>query len=82
MALTLAQFREVIRRDKAMLDKLQAPVGVEKCPHCGVPIMEATTGNRAFGEENVCSDCYFEKWGDEVEQHPIFTPRIVRGADR
>jgi hypothetical protein len=37
------------------------------------------TGKRRVGEEDVCSDCYYEKLGELVEQHPITTGRVRRG---
>jgi hypothetical protein len=49
-----------------------------KCPHCGVLLQETITGKRMIGEEEVCSDCYYERLGDLVEQHPITSGRIPR----
>ena len=81
MALSLAQLRNVVIADRKKLADRQAPEGVECCATCAVPLMEAVTGNRRLGNgDHVCSDCYFERWGAEVEIYPIFTPRISRGA--
>ena len=83
MALSLAQLHDVVIADRKTLAARKAPEGVECCADCAVPLMEAVTGNRRLGNgDHVCSDCYFERWGDEVESHPIFTPQILRGANR
>lgn len=50
-----------------------------KCPHCGVVLKETVTGKRRLGDADVCSDCYYEKLGELVEEHPITTGRVRRG---
>jgi len=31
-----------------------------------------------MGKKAVCSDCYFDAFGEEIEKHPIFMPRMHR----
>jgi hypothetical protein len=74
VAMTLAQFRESMAARRAELP------GVQRCSGCGVPLQETVTGNRPTHDGHACSDCYFRLLGEELERHPIFMPRTVRGA--
>lgn len=81
MALTYSQFLQVLERDQEKLARGEAPDGVLTCPDCGVPLMESLTGNRPMGDgTHLCSDCYFERWGQEIDVYPISAPRRVRGG--
>lgn len=53
--------------------------GGPRCPNCDVLLQETITGKRRIGDEDYCSDCYYEKLGELVEQHPITTGRVRRG---
>jgi len=48
---------------------------VSSCAYCKTWLQESVTGSRPTADGNVCSDCYFEAWGDLVEQHPISSPK-------
>ena len=50
-----------------------------RCANCGVLLQETITGKRRIGEDEFCSDCYYEKLGELVEQHPLTTGRVRRG---
>jgi hypothetical protein len=84
MALTYAQFVRALEKDRAKLKSRKAPNGITTCSVCDIPLQESITGNRVVRKNgrvrHVCSDCYFEKWGDEIEKHPIAMPRRRRGA--
>ena len=49
------------------------------CYYCGVLLQETITGKRRDGNHEVCSDCYYEKLGEAVEDHPIVSGRVRRG---
>jgi hypothetical protein len=51
-----------------------------KCLICGETLHESTTGCRPIEGGCACSDCYFEAFSKELEQHPICVPRMHRGA--
>ena len=53
---------------------------VEKCTKCKVPLQETITGCRKVNNGYMCSDCYFEEMGNEIEAHPIGIPQMHRGA--
>jgi hypothetical protein len=56
-----------------------SPKGVLECSSCAVPLQESITGCRRLGDgSHVCSDCYFRKLSDALEQYPILTPRVRR----
>lgn len=81
MPLTPAQFREAVARDRAALSQGQAPQGMFKCVECGIPLQETVTGNRPCADgKHMCSDCYFDAFGHELDAHPISTLRVFRGA--
>lgn len=77
MPLSLKQFFGAVERDKELLEAGKAPKGVHTCNSCGVPLQESVTGNRP-GE--LCSDCYFDKFGEELDAHPIGSLRVSRGG--
>lgn len=74
MPMTLDEFRSK-RSDRGRL----LP-GVQRCVECNVGLQETVTGNRLTDKGHVCSDCYFSRVSDEVEQFPIFMPRASHGA--
>lgn|SRR5579862_634324 len=84
MALTFEQFQAALEADRQKLRRKEAPAGVAACAICDVPLQESITGNRVIHcdetIEHVCSDCYFEKWGEEIDHHPIAMPRRTRGT--
>ena len=74
MAMTLQQFLDK-QKENPKLDEQGTP-----CSKCGKKI-NYSTGQERLGSGNlVCSDCYFEMWGDEIEKHPIISPGIKRGV--
>jgi len=74
MPLTLEQLRNQIAARRTELP------GAQRCVLCSVQLQETVTGNRKTDEGHVCSDCYFQAFGDELDHHPIFMPRISHGA--
>lgn len=81
MALSYAEYAEIVRSDREMIRDLKAPEGVAECAHCRVPLMESVTGNRRLGDgAHVCSDCYFDRWGNEIDERPLLTPRLTHGS--
>lgn len=81
MALNLQQFFAEVDADLVALADGRAPAGVFKCDACGVPLQETLTGHRPCNDgTHLCSDCYFEKLGKELDDHPIHTLRVIRGA--
>lgn len=83
MALNFAQFRARVQADSNRLKDGKAPQGVDTCYQCSIPLQESITGNRAVKVDGVqkhaCSDCYFEEIGKEIDDFPIFMPRVRRG---
>lgn len=83
MALTVEQFRRILKSDKAKLAKGIAPAGLDTCYDCKVPLQESKTGNRivmvGHKSKHFCSDCYYDKIGRELDDYPIFMPRVRRG---
>jgi hypothetical protein len=54
--------------------RLGSGTGVQAvCAACHRPLQETITGNRRTDMGHVCSDCYFEKIGAVVEEHPVTT---------
>jgi hypothetical protein len=81
MPLSPTQFLDAVARDRAALAAGQAPRGVFTCAECGIPLQETVTGNRPCGEGiHLCSDCYFDEFGRELDANPISAFRVVRGA--
>jgi hypothetical protein len=77
MPLNLKEFLSAVAEDRKLLGSNKAPVGVATCRCCGIPLQESVTGNRP---DQKCSDCYFDEFGDELDQHPIAVLRVTRGA--
>jgi len=57
---------------------LQEKIG-QGCASCGVLLQESITGKRKTSAGDVCSDCYYEKMGELIDQHPIVCGRVRRG---
>lgn len=74
MPMTLKQFLE-----KLPIRRQELP-SVQCCVTCKGPLQEAVTGNRSTDKGHVCSDCYFQEFGKELDQYPIFMPRSIRGV--
>ncbi|MDD4979485.1 MAG: hypothetical protein PHI29_12740 [Gallionella sp.] len=74
MAMTAEQF---INGYAALEKKL---IGAHHCVTCGTPLQETITGCRHTSDGYMCSDCYFEAIGKELDKAPIFMPRTVHGA--
>ena len=51
----------------------------QHCCYCDVLLQETITGKRPTPNGEACSDCYYEKLGEGVEQHPIVSGRVRRG---
>jgi hypothetical protein len=80
MALTVTEFRKILKTDQEKLSKREVPDGTIACDSCGVPLQESITGNRPLADgTHRCSDCYYDEMGKEIDDHPIFMPRIRRG---
>lgn len=47
---------------------------MDKCAKCKNIIDETHYINK----KPVCSDCYFDAFGEEIEKHPICMPRLHR----
>ena len=54
--------------------------GAQRCASCNVALQETITGCRPSEKGMVCSDCYFDAIGAELDNHPIFMPRSIHGA--
>jgi hypothetical protein len=57
---------------------LQKKTG-QQCVSCGILLQESITGRRKTCDGDVCSDCYYEKVGEVIDQHPITSGRVRRG---
>ena len=83
MALSVEQFRKILRSDEQRLTQGKAPLGICTCYKCKIPLQEAITGNRQVlvgrKSKNFCSDCYFKQMATEIDEYPIVMPRIRRG---
>jgi hypothetical protein len=78
--MNIAEFLSAVDRDKSALNTRNAPAGVSTCAHCHIPLQESVTGNRPYGEDALCSDCYFDDFSKELDSHPIAALRVARGA--
>ena len=66
--------------DPKCKDTLGLPVGIKGCDGCGIPLQESVTGNRRLKSGRfLCSDCYFEEFGDFLEKNPISAYRSIAG---
>lgn len=68
-----------LRKTKSPAERLKL-VKTAKCASCGVELQESITGCRKTDKGHVCSDCYYDMFGDLLEKHPIGVPRMHRGA--
>lgn len=80
MPMNISDFLAAVESDKQALISGDAPAGVTTCAHCNIPLQESVTGNRPFGDEALCSDCYFDDFSEELDKHPISALRVARGA--
>lgn len=81
MPLTPTEFRKAVAADQDALRLGKAPEGVFSCSDCGIPLQETVTGNRPCGHgQHLCSDCFYDAVGRELDAHPIATLRVLRGA--
>lgn len=61
--------------------KVKIPEHSAQCATCNVTLHEHETGYRRLGDGTyVCSDCYFERMGADLESFPIIPPRVRRRA--
>lgn len=66
------EFKAAVARNEEMLRQGIAPPGTDACSSCGKPIQTFLTGREYLGDGSVvCSECYFDELGREVEAHPI-----------
>ena len=85
MKVTLGNYRELsrqgkIRRVPVIVDGQPTPdtATTMVCPVCGVTIQETLTGCRKFDDKYHCSDCYFDKIGEWLDDHPVGVPHLRR----
>lgn len=74
MPISAAEFLKTIEGRRRTLP------GVQLCLACKIPLQETITGNRPTADGHVCSDCYFQLLGKEIDRLPIVMPRTARGA--
>ena len=74
MPITMDQLKKDVDSKKQKL------LNVHVCSTCNTPLQETITGSRKTKKGNVCSDCYFEALGKEIDKHPIFVPKHIRGT--
>ncbi len=43
----------------------------QHCCYCHTALQETITGKRKTPDGDSCSDCYYEKLGEEIEKHPL-----------
>jgi len=67
--------RDIIDNPK-LLDELIS--SKDKCCYCKTPLSTTLTGKIEISLGMCCSDCYFEKLGEEIEKHPIVNPHRIR----
>jgi hypothetical protein len=58
---------------------LMRSVREQKCFHCQVPLQETLTGKRKTSDGFVCSDCYYDELGAEIERRPLGSAGVRRG---
>lgn len=73
MPLTL---QELIANPKR-ISELRPPV--ETCAVCGKKLQETITGKHSTRDGVMCSDHYYEKLGQGIEDHPIAAGGARRG---
>lgn len=83
MALSCEDFIKAVKFDKKLLERGIAPPGVDTCDKCSVPLQSFITGREFIKDESgnelqICSDCYYDMLGDEIDKHPIISPSLRR----
>ena len=73
MAIPLKQ----LIQNRDLLTQMEAEQ--QHCSYCGVLLQETITGKRPTPDGEACSDCYYEKLGAGIEEHPIVSGRVRRG---
>lgn len=53
-------------------------MGTWTCSKCGKKWEDDEEDSERIDGKPVCSDCYYEAFGDFVEEHPIGLPRGTR----
>jgi len=72
MAISLKEFV------KRSLEEMAALFSRDKCPECkGDFDTHPDEQQYTINGRPVCSDCYFNELGEEIEKHPIGTPRAT-----
>lgn len=72
-------FLAAVAADQKAIAQGRPPAGMVTCVACDTPLQEAITGNRELGDgTHMCSDCYFEALGKELDAHPISALRVSR----
>ncbi len=51
---------------------------IKRMPKCGDCKAIVDSNEYHVGKKLVCSDCYFDAFGEEIEKHPIGIPRMHR----
>lgn len=70
--LTFASYREL-----ALAGKIKETPAC-RCARCNIELQETITGNRRVGNDRVCSDCYFDDFGELIDERPIGVPHARR----
>ena len=76
-AKTVAIALKELIQNRGLLTLMEAEQ--QHCCYCNVLLQETITGKRKTPGGEACSDCYYEKLGEGVEQHPIVSGRVRRG---
>ena len=86
MSMSVAEFRANLQKTLNVLSATgvsneSSHQGIDGCSHCHVPLQETVTGCRKIEGSYVCSDCYFDELGKEIDKMgAIGLFRSVRGA--
>ena len=52
----------------------------QKCPKCKTPLQSISSDEYLeILQRGYCDNCYYESLGEEIEKHPIYSPRVHRG---
>jgi protein-arginine kinase activator protein McsA len=68
MAFTL---KELAENPSLLRDLRKRAAASHGCAGCGVTLQETITGKRQLQGRDVCSDCYYEAFGNFIEEYPI-----------
>jgi hypothetical protein len=75
--MNVAEFEAKVKANREALKQGKTFPGMFACADCGTPLQEEITGNRELSDgSHVCSDCYFDALGNEIEKHPIAALKI------